>query len=201
LPPSRLKHLPFAEPARLIAYIEQDPALLEAGLRLVARGLPVPGAGPGVGIDLLAVDGRGGVMAIRVVESATSRDVEDCIAIRAWLSANLPTLRSISPALNGTGSEIRIVLMAERFVPAARAILAQMSGRRPETLEVQLFESPSGPAIALRSPEGLGAEAPEAEAPRPRAREAASSDPLSGIALTPAEAEEFRSLEAPSADD
>lgn len=198
MPPSRLQPLPFVEPARLIAYIEQEPALLEAGLRLVARGLPVPGAGPGLSIDLLAVDGLGRVAAIRVVEMASGRDVEDCVAIRSWLSANLPTLRSIAPALSAAGREIRAVLVAGNFSPAARAILAQMTATRPEPLEVRLFDSAAGPAVCFQPPEGVQARLPEPAPERIAAPSASAADPLSGIPLSAAEAEEFRSLETPS---
>ena len=203
MPPSRLQPLPFVEPARLIAYLEQDPSLLEAGLTLLARRLPVPAAGPGLVIDLLALDGAGALTAIDVSELATGRTLEKCLAIRSWLQSNLSTLRSLVPGLAAAGREIRSVLISGHFAPAARSILLQISSQRPETLEVQIFEGPSGPALCFQTLPGLQ---PAGDAPLfesgPALEAVASpapSDPLAGIPLSAEEAEEFRSLDAPPA--
>jgi len=207
LPASRLQPLPFFEPGRLIAFIEQDPSLLEPGLRLIAREVPMPSVGAGAKIDLLAADGDGRVVAILIAAGMTGGHLETALAARTWLRENHPTLRSLNPVLAECGEEVRCLILAGAITRAGRAFLAHMAEPRPEVLEVSCFESASGPAICVQ-PVRPGIPFPEVRPPEERApalRETVAGftprarlgDPLSGIPISPEEAAEFRRLVSP----
>ena len=142
--------MPFLEPGRLVAYIEKDPSLFEVGLSVVAREIPIPAAAPGAKLDLLALDAETTLTAITVSELATGRTIETCLAMRAWLQENLTTLRAMTPQLGkASGTAMRSVLLAGHVSPAARNFVSQLAEPRPEIFEVQIFSSPTGPAIAM----------------------------------------------------
>jgi hypothetical protein len=204
LPATRLQPLPFPEPERFVAYIEEDPSLIEPGLRIVARRLPLPGAGDGVGVDLLAVDTQGRITAIDVRPQMTVHSVETAMAARSWIQGNLPTLKALCPSLEDAAAHTRSLLIGGRMDPSLESFVSLLAPPRPDLLEASLFDSPSGPAISLR-PVGVAApmptvrrahvpalaerlpDSPSAEVP---------ADPLAGIPLTAEELAEFRQIMA-----
>ncbi|HXI02602.1 MAG TPA: hypothetical protein VNI57_05440 [Candidatus Saccharimonadales bacterium] len=195
MPATRLQPLPFPEPERFIAFIEEEPSLLEPGLRIVAKRLPLPGAGPGVAVDLLALDSGGRVTAIDVREVIAARSLETAAAARSWLRGNLSTVRALCPALAGAGAQPRSVIIGGRIDPAADVLLGILAPPHPTLYQASLFDSPTGPAISFRT---LSISRPLVSAPS--GEDAGSSappgagDPLAGIPLTADEVAEFRRL-------
>jgi len=198
LPAARLQPLPFPEPSHLIDLVEQDPSLLEPGLRVVVRRVPLPdkiGAGS---LDALAVDASGRCVGLRVAERATPHVLEEAIAARAWLSEAMPTLRAVCPQI-GSSPHVRFLILASDRDEMSAAIQAFLAAAGVEVARVQAFDSPSGLALCVRTP---GARAPQPEAPAataiPKAPSAVTagrrSDPLSGIPLSAEEAAEFGRL-------
>lgn len=207
MPASRLQPLPLFEPGRLIAFIEQDPSLIEPGLRPIAREIPMPSVGAAARIDILAAGAGGGLVAILIAGEMTGSDLEVALAARTWLQENHPTLRSLNPDLAECGEGVRCLILAGTITPAARAFLAHMAEPRPEVLEITCFESASGPAVCVQ-PVRPGVPVRETRTPRTRPstmREepvglpspARLGDPLSGIPISPEEAAEFRRLASP----
>ncbi len=207
MPASRLQPLPLFEPGRLIAFIEQDPSLIEPGLRPIAREIPIPSVGAGARIDILAAGAGGSLVAIRIAGEMTGVDLEIALATRIWLQENRPTLRTLNPDLAECGGEVRCLILAGTVTPAARAFLAHMAEPSPEVLEIACFESASGPAICVQP---VRPATPVRETRTPRARPstmqeepvrlpspARLGDPLSGIPISPEEAAEFRRLAPP----
>jgi hypothetical protein len=205
LPPSRLQPLPFPEPARLTDLLEHEPSLLEEGLSVVARDLPFPSVGPDSALELLTADGQGRVTAISVAVELTVQKIEETLEIRSWIERNIGTLAAIAPSLKGCSGPARCLLLAGDLSPGARRLLAFLAEPRPEVFRVDLFDSPSGPAICLRPaiPAGKGVtgasfsrDAQRTETPGPP-QEERGTDPLVGMPLSAEEAAEFRRLAVP----
>lgn len=203
MPATRLKPLPFLEPERLIALVEQDPSLLEEGLRVVARGIPVPALAPEARIDLLAIDSEKRLNAILIAGSAGAEFLERGLGLRGWLAENLATLRAVMPGLAGCSNRLRIRILTGALVPSTESFLVQLESARPEVSLLEFFESPTGIALAVRpwapagaKPESRPAPAPPAARPEELKIEPPGEDPLSGIPLSAEEAAEFRKLAA-----
>jgi len=196
LPAARLQPVPFLESARLLDLVEQDPSLVEAGLRIVSRQVSLPAKGGGIVLDALASDARGRCVLLRAIEKVTPRIVEETLAAREWISRCLPTLRSLRPDLP-VNNEIRCLLLTSEVEEAAASILSLLAGSAPEILEVHAFNSPSGLALSVGTA-ASGADVasrrqPHPPAPPPPAAERKLS-PLAGIPLTADEVAEFRKV-------
>ncbi|MBI3450718.1 MAG: hypothetical protein HY049_17615 [Acidobacteria bacterium] len=197
MPAARLQPLPFPDPARLLDLIEQEPSLIEAGLTLVARRLPIPVKGDAVTLDGLAYDARGRCVAIRAVECLTPRSVEQMLVARGWIAESLETLRALSPQLAKCGNGARALLMAGSVEPAAATLLAHLASGAPEVLEVHAFELPTGLALHVTALTPIPAGSARPAAPAPSAKPAPidrEMNPLAGIPLTSDELAEFRRL-------
>jgi len=199
LPAARLQPLPFLDPERLITLLDQDPSLIEPGLRIIARGVPLPASLGPITLDALASDAGGGAAAIRIVECVLPRTVEEALTARAYLLEHLPTLRALCPALAGPSSHIRCLILAGAISPAAASLVSLLTDPAPEIFEIGAFDSPSGLAISVRRP----ARAARASERSPSDRGAVSpapiparGDPLSGLPLTAEEALEFGRIAA-----
>jgi hypothetical protein len=194
LPAARLQPLPFLEPTRLLDLVEQDPSLIEAGLRIVARRVSLPVKSGGTVLDALASDSRNRCVLLRSAESLTPRIIEEILAARGWISESLPTLRSLRPDLPA-GGEIRCVLLTSRVDEAAGALLSLLAGAAPEVLMVHAFDSPSGLALSVVAA-ATAVAIPAAARPRPSPTPSPAAErrpsPLAGIPLTADEMAEFR---------
>lgn len=197
MPATRLKPLPFTEPERLARWIEEDPSLLESGLRIVGRHVPLPASGGSLLADLLAIDRHGRPAVVFIGESIGARALEAALAARGWLRQSLPALRTLCPALAEATYETRAILIGGRVEEATDLIAAGLSTLRLEIFRASVFETASGAAISLEpaygpawpsEPAATGAEAPAASGAE------AAADPLAGIPLTSEEVEEFRRL-------
>lgn len=200
MPVTRLQPLAFPEPERFIAYIEEDPSLVEEGLTVVSRHLPLPGAGPAVILDLLAVDSDARIVHIDVRPVVTASALETAAAAREWICHNLATLQALCPPLARATGGVRSVIIGGRLDPVLESLLAQISRSRPDIYVASLFESATGPAVSLRplAPQpgiqDLTAATAATVPARAAVAEAAPSDPLAGIPLSPEEFSEFQQL-------
>ena len=195
MPAARLKPLPFPDPQSLVSLVEQDPLLIESGLRVAARGVPLPPSAGGGVIDALAADASGGAVLLRAVETVTTGAIGECIAASVYVAENLATLRALCPALAGASPKVRCLILASRVEAGAEALQAMLGDGRPEIFDIALFDSSSGMAISAR-PHEAKSHAPAAMPFHGEATATASADPLSGIAVSAEEADEFRRLAA-----
>lgn len=211
MPVTRLHPLPFPEPARFIAFIEEDPSVLEEGLRFVARRLPLPGAGPSVVLDLLAVDSQSRIAAIQIGPRLTVQALAACLAAHWWISENMPTLRLLCPPLESASDQARAILIAGSVEPSLDTLLDRMAPAAPEVYQGSLFRSEEGLSVSLRR-RGRRAAAPAEQEPLAAAGRLGTmagwmepagqgiprptSDPLSGIPISSEELAEFRRLVA-----
>jgi len=195
LPAARLQPLPFLEPTRLLDLVDQDPSLIEAGLRIVARHVALPVNGGGIVLDALASDARGSCVLLRIIERITPRIIEGTLAARGWISDTLPTLRILRPDL-GSSNEIRCVLLASGLEEAAASLLALLAGSAPEVLLVHAFDSPAGLALSVGgAPSGAKAAGGRSRlSPAPTTVAEMKTSPLAGIPLTADEVAEFRKV-------
>ncbi len=191
MPATRLKPLPFSEPERIARWIEEDPSLLENGLRIIAKKLPLPSPGGPLHVDLLAIDREGRPTAIFLRESIGASAMEAAAAARAWLRQSLPALRALCPPLAEARAEARSILIGGRVEPAAEMMAAGFGNPRPEILRASLFEAPGGAAVSFEAASGPH---PQAEPAAPGIEASLLQDPLAGIPLTTEEVEEFRKL-------
>jgi len=198
LPAARLKPLPFPDPARLIDLVEQDPSLVEPGLRIAARRIPLPHRAGGMTLDALALDAAGRCLLLRAAEILTARTLEEALAARAWIVESLPAIGSLCPPLAGAKADVRCLLLTSRLDESAAPLIAILEGAGVEVSEVQAFDSPGGLALSVRSL------APRAKPPAlersgralaaPEGARERRADPLAGIPLSAEEAAEFRKL-------
>ena len=196
MPAARLQPLPFPDPARLLDLIEQEPSLIEPGLTIVARRLPIPFKDEALTLDGLAYDARLRCVAIRAVECLTPQAVEQMLVARGWIAECMETLRALSPQLARCGNGARAMLIAGSVEPAASTLLAHLASAAPEVLEVHLFELPTGLALDVRVVVPVTTAArpsAPAQTPRPAPIER-EMNPLAGIPLTSEELAEFRRL-------
>src|SRR5262245_28056875 len=101
LPAARLQSIPFPQPQRFITVLDDDLSVIEPGLRLAARDVPLPEDAGGGTIEALCADASGKAVALKIVERIEPRELFDALAARAWLYENLATLRAVCPALAG----------------------------------------------------------------------------------------------------
>ncbi len=191
LPATRLKPLPFSEPERIARWIEEDPSLLENGLRIIAKQLPLPSPGGPLHVDLLAIDREGRPATVFLRESIGASALEAAAAARTWLRQNLPALRILCPPLAEARAEARSILIGGHVEPSAEMMAAGLGNPRPEIFRASLFEAPGGAAVCFEAASGAH---PRAEPAAPGLEVSMLRDPLAGIPLSTEEVEEFRML-------
>jgi hypothetical protein len=208
LPVTRLHPLTFPEPDRFIGFLEEDPALIEPGLRIVARRLPLSGAGGAVVIDLLAIDRDSRIVLIDVKARLSVLALETAAAAREWISKNLATLRVLCPPLTSAADATRAILIGGRVEPALESLLEQASLPGTEVYAASAFRTPDGTGLSLRRAGRVHADRDardgtlpgigESTGAAPRSARAGSlaPDPLSGIPISAEETAEFRRLVA-----
>lgn len=198
MPAARLQPIPFPKPQRFIDLLDGDLSVIEPGLRIAARDVPLPDDAGGGAIEALCADASGKALALKIVERIDPHGLFDALAARSWLQENLATLRAVCPALAGGAREARCLVLAGKVDPAASAILEPLGLSAPDLYLVDLFQTGGGvavtmkqvaPAIADRGPGVAPGARPEPPAP-------GAGDPLSGIPLSADEAAEFRRLAA-----
>jgi hypothetical protein len=202
LPAARLQPLPFLEPHRLLDLLEEDLSVIEAGLRVAARDVPIPSAGVDLRADALCTDSSRRVVVMTVAERLDAATLGRAIEARSWIETSLPALRALSPALQGDARDVRCVVLTSRIEPSATSLLSRIAEPRPTVYEISFFESPTGIAIDVRSASS-GASSRERHRPERRGEREhgetsvpveGGGDPLAGIPLTAAEAAEFRRM-------
>jgi hypothetical protein len=198
LPPARLQPIPFPDPRRFIALLDDDLSVIETGLRIAARDVPLPPDAGGGAIEALCADASGRALALRIAERIDPHGLFDALAARSWLQENLATLRAVCPALAGVAREARCLVIAGRIDPAAAAPLEPLGASAPELYQVELFQTAAG--IALNLKRVIAATVDRGRAVAPAAKQTSpatgTGDPLSGIPLSSEEAAEFRRLAA-----
>jgi len=191
LPAARLQPLEVFDPDRILTLLEEDPSLIEPGLRLAGRDIPLPDSAGGGSVQALCVDAAGRAAGVWILGRLSAGDLGACMAARQWIEEALPTLRAVSPSLKGNGAEVRCLILTGRVDPSAAALLASVMDRRPTVLEIALFESPDGIAVNVRPAAGEPGNRPAV--PR-QPSTPPGADPLTAIPLTSEEASEFRRL-------
>jgi len=163
------------DPARVVAALPELVAGLPSPLRPVAARM----LGLDAELDLVALDGEGGAVVVRVAEPGEElAALGDLVAQCAWLAPRLDDWRRLSPGL-GLAPErgARGLLVAPGFGPRARAAAGALPGIALARVLALEWDGRTALALELLSDGEAARSARRPEPPEPARSAPAPSEP------------------------
>jgi hypothetical protein len=120
-----------AQPSReeVLRAVAEQISLLERGLEIIDRGLPLPDGGE---IDLIAVDGSGHLVLINVGLQLDARALSRLFVQADWIAANSETLNHFYKGPVG-GCHARLMCLVSGVLPEALSLFERLDEEaRPE---------------------------------------------------------------------